>query len=215
MRRRDENLTFVENAYPLIFPYSRGMGKLSHLEALNRMRSTLYNMCDERMLSTLTVLAVAMKLRANQDDTAEDLCDRIKNKLTQVEVRLRNENNSTYINRLDYSLFEKARDGDLQGVIALMKQGADADTSSSLSTASHRGYLEIVKYLVRNTLDEKKINDALVMAASVGHLEIVKFLLDNGADIHVGGDYPLAMAESRGHSHVAKYLIEHGAQTRN
>ena len=215
MRRRDQNLTFVEDAYPLIFPYSRGMGKLSHLEALNRMRATLDNMCDERMLSTLTVLAVAMKLRANRDDTAADLCDRIKNRLTAADVRLRDENNWRYIDQLDSRVFEKSRDGDLQGVIALIKQGANADTLDSLPTASHRGYLEIVKYLLRNTLDEKKINQALVMAASVGHLEIVKYLVENGADIHTGDNYPLTMAEINGHSHVVKYLMEHGAQKRS
>lgn len=212
MDRFDETKKFIEKSYPLFFPYSRGINKLTHLEALANIRSTLNDMCDPRMLSALIIMAVAMKLRVNREDTVDHLCERIRNRMTEAEVVLRNKKNTRYLNELDQKLRDRARDGDLEGVIALARQGASINSQygSALENASRDGHLNVVKYLIFNGGDDN-IDRALIEAASMGHLEIVKFLVEQGADIHTGEEYPLLMAANYKRKDVVKYLVEKGA----
>ncbi|MBU4185019.1 MAG: ankyrin repeat domain-containing protein [Proteobacteria bacterium] len=84
--------------------------------------------------------------------------------------------------------------GDINGVKALLDQGADVNESfygaTALTYASYYGPIEIVKMLLDRGADVDTVNrpaaggwTALSSAASERHADIVKLLLDIGADI--------------------------------
>ena len=81
--------------------------------------------------------------------------------------------------------------GDINGVKALLDQGADVNESfygeTALMLASYYGHIEIVKMLLDRGADVNTVRgggwSALSSAASGRHTDIVKLLLDRGADI--------------------------------
>ena len=79
--------------------------------------------------------------------------------------------------------------GDINGVKALLDQGADVNESFYGETA-------------------------LMLASGYGHIEIVKMLLDRGADVNtvrVGGWSALSSAASGRHTDIVKLLLNRGA----
>lgn len=94
----------------------------------------------------------------------------------------------------DKDLFQAARGGDLAGVQAALKAGAEVGAR------------------------EEYGDTALNVAAEAGHLEIVKHLLEAGANIeNLGGadKTPIMNAAFAGHVPVVQYLFEHGAIINN
>jgi ankyrin repeat protein len=88
---------------------------------------------------------------------------------------------------------------------------------SPLMLASHRGFLDIVKYLVKHGADVQARdgeNIALIDAISENHLDVVKYLIENaGATIIAGRDENgslgcLATAVYFNRFEILRYLIE-------
>ncbi len=78
-----------------------------------------------------------------------------------------------------------------------------------LFIAAEKGYLDIVKYLLRQGANINADEDnALNNAAENGHLDVVEFLVENGA--HIGAEQYSAVesAALQGHFDVVKYFVE-------
>lgn len=82
--------------------------------------------------------------------------------------------------------------------------------NSPLREAAKRGYLDIVKCLIKNGANVNLNNsEALMWASNAGHIEVVKYLVENGANIN--NEYGLRWAAEEGHLEVVKFLSENGA----
>jgi hypothetical protein len=78
--------------------------------------------------------------------------------------------------------------------------------------AASAGNLPIVKQLILHGADIHTINDTPLREASFqGHLDIVKYLVLQGVDIHANDDGALREASRNGKLEVVRYLILHGA----
>jgi ankyrin repeat protein len=95
---------------------------------------------------------------------------------------------------LNKKLLDASRDGILEEVERLIKEGVDIEAKdlsgwNSLMWASLNGYKEMVELLLKNKADiEVKDSNgwtALMYASANGHKEIVEMLLEAGADISV------------------------------
>jgi ankyrin repeat protein len=85
-------------------------------------------------------------------------------------------------------LSKYAKEGNLQGVIDALMNGADVNEH----------HLEMCGYPLR-------------AATMYDHLDIAKVLLKNGADIHVLSDMPLKNAVSQNNSKMVELLLKNGA----
>ena len=127
---------------------------------------------------------------------------------------------SIQVERLSTQLYYTCANGDLNRLKEIFKQCtplivneweySDFDFSHMLITASEKGHLSIVKYLIEYT--DASIhdfgNEPLHQAANHGCLNVVKYLIDQGADIQSHGDHVLYLAVNCGHMHIVKYLIQ-------
>ena len=93
-----------------------------------------------------------------------------------------------------------------------------AEGGTPLHVAADRGYLGIVKFLLRHGANPNMKNDygntPLHFAALYGHPEVVKLLIKHGADPNIKNNYgwtPLHDAAYNGRLDVVKLLLEHGA----
>ena len=109
---------------------------------------------------------------------------------------------------------------DMATYYATRSEARDAETwnamgmSTTLIGASERGYLEVVKCLLRR---DAEVNDAnsrgttpLLEASKNGHLEVVQALLGAEADVNKAdnnGNTPLYQASSYGHLEVVQALL--------
>ena len=90
-----------------------------------------------------------------------------------------------------------------------------------LSNAAANGHLEICKFIIANSQDEKEptpsgILPPLHAAACFGYVDVCQFLIENGMDKDLKdpmGTTPLGCAAYYGHSDVCKYLIAKSAKT--
>lgn len=79
---------------------------------------------------------------------------------------------------------------------------------TAFMSASHKGYLGVVKYLVSKGANIKD-STSLVRASYKGHLEVVKYLVSKGADINAktkNGKTALDLATESKEKAVVKYL---------
>ncbi|UYV70654.1 hypothetical protein LAZ67_8000179 [Cordylochernes scorpioides] len=90
---------------------------------------------------------------------------------------------------------------------------------NSLHTASEKGFLEIVNYLIHKNTNVNAKNDkkwtALHAASSNGHLKIVEVLILNGANVNAkwaSGATPLQLATENGNLEIINVLLKNGAQ---
>ena len=91
----------------------------------------------------------------------------------------------------DNALLKSAGNGELNGVIDALQNGADMEAKESYG------------------------DTALNLAAENGHLEIVKYLIETGANIeNLGGaaKTPIMNAAFAGHADIVVLLIAHGAK---
>ena len=79
---------FVEKAYKLVFPYSRNLNNKTHSQAINDMFLQLNELCSERMLPVMLVIASALDFEPTPDDDAPTICTRFREKLYIINERL-------------------------------------------------------------------------------------------------------------------------------
>jgi ankyrin repeat protein len=126
----------------------------------------------------------------------------------------------------DRELLDAVKRGDLAGVQAQLKAGADpnaaqGDGLTALHIAAQTGNLEIARVLVgarANVSAKTRLGDytPLHLAAGGGHTTVVRALIDAGADVNAVTKYtgvtPLHLAaKAVGGETVVKTLIERGA----
>ena len=117
------------------------------------------------------------------------------------------------------SVWREAKDGDLDGVKAAVKNGADIEKSggwlkgTGLHYACYRGYFSIADYLLQLGAEVNSRNKdgslPIHFACKEGHLDIVKLLKTKGSDFTSTNDYgytPLHIALLYEHLSVADYL---------
>ena len=122
------------------------------------------------------------------------------------------------------SLFEAARDGDIEQVKNLIAQGADFNAKdkggrTALHHASNKGQVDIAKLLIKRGADvnasiKNEPWTPLLDAASSGQTQVVKLLLENGAKVDEGDSYgytPLIYALWSRDEECVKALISAGA----
>ncbi len=124
---------------------------------------------------------------------------------------------------LDESLVERAGDGDLAGVAALLAAGAYVDAEcdgdgSPLIAAAADGHLDVVRLLLDRGADPNFIvrgdGAPLIAAASGGHRAVAELLLERGAQVDLyapDDETALIQASGEGHLDVVRLLVAHGA----
>jgi hypothetical protein len=86
------------------------------------------------------------------------------------------------------------------------------DEEYALRWSSHKGRIDIVKFLVENGADIHAKDDfALQWASNNGHIEVVKFLVGKRANIHANQDHALTVSCLYGYIDIVKFLVENGA----
>ncbi|HUV49570.1 MAG TPA: ankyrin repeat domain-containing protein [Anaerolineae bacterium] len=89
------------------------------------------------------------------------------------------------------ALMQVAEKGDINGVKALLDQGADVNESfygnTALMSASSCGHTDVVKLLIERGVNVNTMtqigSSALGYAAIGGHRDVMKILIDNGANV--------------------------------
>jgi hypothetical protein len=122
-------------------------------------------------------------------------------------------------------LLKAERDGDIETIKILLKNGADInskqtpDGATALMWAAVEGHMDMVKLLLDNGADINATNNvgmtALMGAAFIGQTNEVELLLDKGADINAkqnDGKTALLFAASVGNIEVVKFLLAKGAE---
>jgi putative sugar O-methyltransferase len=122
---------------------------------------------------------------------------------------------------------EAARQGDLDAVRGLHRQGADlhAGNNEALCQACQNGHLNVVRYLHRHGVKlNVRDDEPLCRACQNGHLNIIRYLHADGVKIlrfvrHLRGNRveltardnePLCRACEGGHLEIVRYLQESG-----
>jgi tetratricopeptide (TPR) repeat protein len=126
------------------------------------------------------------------------------------------------------NLILAARDGNLAGVTAALKEGADINAKmppigrTALIWASEQGHVEVVKLLLEKgaNVDEKNFTGgtALMAALEQGQTEILKLLLEKDADVNIKNVYgvtPLGKAKEMGRSDIVEMLKNADAKRDN
>jgi len=89
-----------------------------------------------------------------------------------------------------------AKEGNLEGVIAALKEGAEINFQdyygrTALIYAAEKGYLDIVQFLVDKganvNLQDYTSGTALIVATANSHEKVVTFLLEHGANPDIKG----------------------------
>jgi hypothetical protein len=125
--------------------------------------------------------------------------------------------------RLDQALYEAAKDGDIEGMTALIGAGANAnaplpgDGSALMGAASH-GHLAAVRFLLDQGVDPNLAvsgdGTALIVSSRDGRADVVTLLLDRGADLEQvvpGDENALIRASENGRLEVVRLLVSRGA----
>ncbi|MBM3299487.1 MAG: ankyrin repeat domain-containing protein [Deltaproteobacteria bacterium] len=132
---------------------------------------------------------------------------------------------SQNVERYEIKDFEPNPDGGLS--IKVSEKAADKDSTYALHHAARNGHLEQVQELLKqganvNAMDAL-LNTPLMAAASGGHLQVAELLVENGADVNAktsDGRTALknALANARlggGQLEVARWLRDNGAKPTN
>jgi ankyrin repeat protein len=108
-----------------------------------------------------------------------------------------------------------AIEGNLQEkAINLINLGVNPTTDGNfaIQTASNRGYLVVVRLLLKHGADPTTDDNLAIQMASVGgHAEVVQLLLDKGANSKSDDNYAIRWASTNGHFDVVHLLLDNGA----
>ncbi|KAI6181053.1 KH domain-containing protein [Aphelenchoides besseyi] len=143
----------------------------------------------------------------------------------EIHVDMRNQSGHT-------ALMEASSAGNLEIVELLLARGADIFAivenvdfkpgdffqESSLSLASYRGHVDVVRSLLSQMPEcaerVEELHAGLLEAAMDGHVEVARVLLDNGAPVNLpteNFESPLTLAACGGHYDLVNLLVERGA----
>ena len=125
----------------------------------------------------------------------------------------------------DSTLWDAARDGCVETVLALLQAGADPNASrgsdgcTTLWQPVFRGHLDVVRLLLEggadpNVGDGNTRSTPLMNAASMNRVEETRLLLKSGANVdasQINGYTALLHAAFEGHVEVARILLQAGA----
>jgi beta-lactamase regulating signal transducer with metallopeptidase domain len=123
----------------------------------------------------------------------------------------------------DRTLYESAKDGDLEGITGMLDVGANVNVAidgdgSPLIAAARAGNLAAVNLLLDHGADVNMVvpgdGSPLIMAAAAGEIAIVQLLLDRGAAIDQvapGDENALITASGAGILNVVELLVARGA----
>lgn len=109
-------------------------------------------------------------------------------------------------NELNYKLISASKNGDINQVVELIKQGASVNFIDKKLGNEVSNIYESLRY--------KDGKTSIVTAANNGHLEIIKVLLANGANINIkgyNGNTALLASASKGDIKTIKFLVNENA----
>lgn len=127
---------------------------------------------------------------------------------------------------MNQKLLEAANENDNQTIVDSVRAGANIDTKNEngatpLFIASHKGNVEMVKFLLENGANpdiaiKLGATPLFVAVQGNGNLEIIDLLLKNKAEIHVrdheGKTSLILAASENGNIDIAKKLVGRGAE---
>jgi ankyrin repeat protein len=128
------------------------------------------------------------------------------------------------IESLGASLYEAAREGQLESVKSLIQRGANVNykyrlEKTALHAAALNGHAHVIEYLTEQgaypSATDKSGIQPLHEACEGGHLDAARILLRQGAHLETPlteGCTPLHLAASKGHAAVIQLLLGAGAR---
>ena len=123
---------------------------------------------------------------------------------------------------LNNKMISAAESGDNEGVIRLLKEGAEVTSmnrkgNTGLHLSARCGYDNVLRTILAHGIDVNlrgyRQRTALMWAAVRGHLTSLQILLDNGADLHIKnkGWTSLMYAAENNHPEIVAELLARGA----
>ncbi|GLV35036.1 anorexia [Carabus blaptoides fortunei] len=118
-------------------------------------------------------------------------------------------NTDEILHEADKTVFDFVKEGNMSKLLSYMKKNPnsnvftvkDDDGLGLIHWAADRGYLNVLKYLIRSKVNvnmvDKDGQTALHYATSCDHFDCVQFLIDSGADVNVkdtDGTLPVDLA---------------------
>ena len=185
---------------------------------------TRRNRREDRMGSSKETETTPTKVIVSEDIIVENSHVTTTAKQQSPEEVIVVKKNPIVRNPVAHALCESCLNGDVDGVLSAIKQGADvncianADKYTPLHIACREGFLEIVRELVVHGANIRA-QDALGLtplhvSAELGQVDAVMFLLERGSsvtDVDLEGLTAMHYACLKGHIEVAEVLVEAGA----
>jgi len=79
----DENKEFVRKLYKLVFPYSEDDYAVTREHCERILYQLKYNLCKNEMKALVVTIAAAMNMRPKEYETVSDLCNRMRNRVSE------------------------------------------------------------------------------------------------------------------------------------
>ena len=123
------------------------------------------------------------------------------------------ENNMDLVKRHSNDFYNTCWNGDLISFIQFHVLGTDIHMfdEAPLHIAIHYKHLNIIKYILNDSLCNIHHGTLLYLASRYGLIDIVKYLHQHGSDINIFNGTALMEAAFCNHFEVVRYLVENGA----
>jgi ankyrin repeat protein len=119
-----------------------------------------------------------------------------------------------FLNYDKTDIIEVCRNGDIEILQDLMKQGADIHSrdEAALQAAVSSNRTAMVEFLLNHQANVHARDDlALRTAVNDRNCDTMKVLLKHGANVHVNDDEPLRRSIKNAHADMVRLLLEYGA----